>query len=177
MLLAMFEELEQQLRSNFPELLPLHFSALDPSLFAELPSYLMSQLPGSRTKNSYAESSAVFTEFDSKRLFVFCKGNEDMTLAYRESNPLASWGVAIACKLAIAWVPNPYLVWHEILHLIDAKDCYNKFGIHKCPASRCIMQLVPSRIHCGERLILCSKNVQRIRRFGAEQIALSETDG
>ena len=108
-----------------------------------------------------------FSNFQSKTIFIFCDGDEDFSQAYQAHNELAHWGVAIPCTLAIAWEPNKYLIWHEILHLLNAKDCYNKFGINKCPNSHCIMRRAPSSMNCGSRLTLCSKNVKRIEQFGA----------
>ena len=105
--------------------------------------------------------------------------NPSISLSFAMATKILRWRIktitnwhigalAIPCLFAIAWEPNEYLLWHETLHLMNAKDCYNKFGINKCPDPRCIMRRAPSRINCGDRLTLCSKNVKRIQRFAMD---------
>ena len=146
------------------------FVRMPTSLTEQLPSYLMAMLPGNVIDDSFAD-------FQSRYFFIYCDSGRDFAVAYQEQNALAHWGVAIPCKFAIAWEPNKYLLWHESLHLMNAKDCYNKFGINKCPNHRCIMRRAPSLANCGDRLTLCSKNIKRISRFSADVAASAETNG
>jgi len=162
--MSAFSEFQRQLAQQYPSLPVPEFEELPDNLIDELSDYLISMLPGNVEDES-------FEHYRSRRPFVFCNGNEKFAQAYREQNELAHWGVAIPCKLAIAWVPRKYLVWHETLHLLNAKDCYNKFGINKCPNPRCIMRRAPMRETCGNQLTLCSKNLKRIQTFSAELAA------
>jgi hypothetical protein len=98
----------------------------------------------------------------NSRLFVLCDERHPFVAAAREENPRAHWGIAFPRRYAVAWVGNKYLWWHEALHLFNAKDCYNKFGINKCREPYCVMQASPTQHSCGGRLYLCSKNVRRI---------------
>lgn len=101
-------------------------------------------------------------DFDSKRIFVLCLSDHPFVELAREENRLAAWGIAVPMRISVAWVENPFLWWHEALHLFNAKDCYNKFGINKCKEPRCVMQASPTTESCGGRLYLCSKNQRRI---------------
>ncbi len=58
---------------------------------------------------------------------------------------------------------------------MNAKDCYNKFGINKCPVPQCIMRRAPSRLNCGENLALCSKNVKRIQQYALTIATIAES--
>jgi len=155
---------QQQLHEFYPSFTVPKFSPLSDTLLDGLAEYLVSMLPG----KSHDE---LLGNYASKKIFVFCDGDEPFVKAFQDQNELAHWGVAIPCTLAIAWEPRDYLVWHETLHLMNAKDCYNKFGINKCPSPQCIMRRAPSPENCGGRLELCSKNIKRIQRFTAELAA------
>ncbi len=122
-------------------------------------SHMKRNLPG-----SFRTDSDISEELSSKRLFVLCPAGHPFVETARQENPLAHWGIAVPMCFSAAWVDNPYLWWHEALHLFNAKDCYNKFGINKCRDSRCIMQVSPTETTCGGRLYLCSKNQRRIAR-------------
>ena len=167
LLLTAFHEFDHQLSRNYPQLPPVKFSKLPDEHIETLPEYLVAMLPGRFDDGSFAD-------FEFKRTFVFCNEQEDFVRAYQQENHLAHWGVAIPCTLAIAWEPSKYLFWHELLHLLNAKDCYNKFAINKCPNAHCIMRRAPSEANCGDQLTLCSKNVERIRRHAAEALVTTE---
>ncbi len=154
-------ELANQLTAQYPLLPSLWFARLDQSLRAYIPDYALSLLPGRMHSDE-------FNCFQAKRIFIFCNGHEDFVQELRTENELAHWGIAIPGKIAVAWHPSKYLIWHEALHLLNAKDCYNKFGINKCPNARCVMRRAPSRASCGDELSLCSKNVTRIERFATD---------
>lgn len=171
LLVGAFEEFANQLRTNYPQLPVPFFSTLPADHVEQLPEYLIAMLPGR------ANSEKAFSQFQSKTIFVFCDGHEDFAVAYQEHNNLARWGVAIPCRFAIAWEPNKYLLWHETLHLVNAKDCYNKYGINKCPNAQCIMRLAPSHVNCGGSLSLCSKNVKRVQQFALDVKTAAEIDG
>ncbi len=126
-------------------------------------------MPGQRNEDR-------FEEYRGKRIFVLCERQQDFAVAYREQNQLAHWGVAIPEQVAIAWHGCKYLLWHEILHLMNAKDCYNKFGFNKCHEPHCIMRLAPSPNDCGGRLVMCTKNQKRIQRYVTELSAIADFD-
>ena len=164
-LLATFDELGEQLQNHYPRLPRPEFSPLPIELADHLPDYLVSMLPGQ------AENEQLASKFSSHSIFVFCDQRDCLVRTFQEENELAHWGVALPCTFAVAWIANKFLVWHEVLHLLNAKDCYNKFGINKCPNLRCIMRRAPSLKTCGDRLTLCTKNVKRIQRFAADRLA------
>ena len=112
----------------------------------------------------YADPDEHDASLLGKRIFVLCSEDHPFVRAARDENPRAHWGIAVPMTFSVAWVHNHFLWWHEALHLFNAKDCYNKFGINKCPEDRCVMQASPTRESCGGRLHLCSKNQKRLIR-------------
>gem|GEM_PF-5442972 len=160
-LIDALDQMRHQLQFNYPQLPVPKFSALPNNLVDQLPEYFIAMIPGNANEDSFQQHQA-------KYIFVLCDEHEAFVQAYQEQNELAHWGVAIPCSFAIAWEPNKYLLWHEALHLMNAKDCYNKFGINKCREPKCIMRRAPSRANCGDQLTLCSKNLKRIQRFATD---------
>jgi hypothetical protein len=166
---ASFAEFTWQMGLCFPDIHRIEFTRLLLDHHPNLSDYLVAHLPGRVICQE-------FGELDSMRLFIFCDWTESFAEMYREENELAHWGVAIPGRLAIAWEPNKYLLWHEALHLLNAKDCYNKFGINKCPVDTCIMRRAPSKSSCGPDLVLCTNNRRRIHRYIAELEAISHSE-
>lgn len=81
-----------------------------------------------------------------------------------QNNPLAEWG-GTRWPIALCFQPgNPFLVWHEILHLFGAQDCYDKNGNGPtCEMRNCIMQWEPTSEHVGGEPFLCSRNGAAVR--------------
>ena len=118
---------------------------------------MLRNMPGVVTEDS--EQHPVLHEM---KLLLLVPEDHSFVKTAREDNPRAHWGIGVPCRFSVAWVDNRFLWWHEALHLFNAKDCYNKFGINKCPELRCVMQASPTHESCGGRLHLCSKNIRRI---------------
>lgn len=95
-----------------------------------------------------------------RRLIVGCR--EDDVLAKRFDQP-EWWGGNNNC-LSVCWrIPDEFVVWHEALHLLGAKDCYDESGRTTCELPKCIMQYVPCRENVGDWSFLCSENIQRVK--------------
>ena len=167
LLVSYFNRLTEQLVDFYPELKPPTFKRLDESIVHRVPSYLVSLIPGSIPREE-------FSDLAKKRLFVLCEPDDWFVEPFQLENELAHWGVAIPRRIAIAWEPREFLIWHETLHLLNAKDCYNKFGINKCTNGLCLMRRSPTRDRCGNRLMICSKNVKRIQVDYQEELALND---
>ncbi len=79
-----------------------------------------------------------------------------------------SWGIAYG-NLAVVYVPtDAYVIWHEILHTLGAKDCYDENDPEgnpgpTCELANCIMQYVPTEANVGEWPFLCEANIGRIQ--------------
>ncbi len=77
------------------------------------------------------------------------------------------WGTAFqGGPLAVCWqVPDKFIVWHEVLHLLGADECY-KESTHEqtCERPNCIMQYVPTSASVGEWPFLCLTVMERLRR-------------
>jgi hypothetical protein len=164
-----FADFQRNLAQQYPQIASPPFASLPAKLVHELPGYLISQLPGT------IQDDDEWTPYSDKLIFVMCSGQEEFVKVHQAQNDLAHWGIAVRCKFSIAWEPNQHLIWHELLHLFNAKDCYNKFGINKCPAKHCLMRRATHQPNYGygTKLTLCSKNLRRIQRFVVERDSLS----
>lgn len=155
-LLESLARLAEELATHYPTIPTFNVAVLDEPEEG-IVEHLEQSMPGRRFDRSDSD-----TELSRKRIFLLCDGDHPFVQVAQRDNPLAHWGIAVPMCFSVAWVNNPYLWWHEALHLFNAKDCYNKFGIHKCPDPRCVMQASPTLATCGGRLHLCSKNQRRL---------------
>ena len=149
-------ELADELATHYPAIPGFDVVLLDEPE-ETIVRHLEQSMPSMRFGPSLDDS-----DLAQKRVFVLCDFAHPFIDNARSENPRAHWGIAVPMRFAVAWVNNPFLWWHEALHLFNAKDCYNKFGINKCRNSRCVMQASPTRFTCGDRLHLCSKNQRRL---------------
>lgn len=139
-----------------------------------LPPVVPQQLPTAKNELLHSCLKAIGDDFWMShpltyyRVFVFCGYDEEYVAAIKLREPGAQWGAAIEDHWALAWTrDNKYLLWHETLHLLCAKDCYDKVSYARtCTEPRCIMQYVPTAENCGAGFHLCEENVQRIRDRG-----------
>src|SRR5207247_453781 len=94
----------------------------------------------------------------------------------REFNRCAKAGAAGQQEYALVWTPsNKYIIWHEAMHLLNARDCYrdhdgcaecgsgsiataSKYSESKCDCG-CIMQYNPNETTCRGRLYVCRGQV------------------
>lgn len=148
--------LAEQLETHYPSIPRFNTLPLE-ATYDSVFDHLRRNMPGVNTDPEDQDK-----ELLGKRLFVLCPDDHPFVVDARAENPLAHWGIAVPMCFSVAWVDNHFLWWHEALHLFNAKDCYNKFGINKCPENRCVMQASPTRYSCGGRLHLCTKNQKRL---------------
>ena len=156
-------ELGRQLEVHYPSIPAICCKHLDSELAENLSDYLLQCLSG-RLVDDKDEPA----EYAQKRLMILCAEDHPFVQMAQEDNPRAHWGIAVPRQFSVAWVNNKYLWWHEALHLFNAKDCYNRFGINKCQQPHCVMQASPTVHSCGGRLHLCSKNIRRLSEFDPE---------
>ena len=156
-LLSSVAELGDQLNSFYPKAGTVRPALLAEGLADQLTAHLCRNMPGVVTDDKDHHPS-----LQNRRLLILMPESHPFVSLAREDNPRAHWGVAVPGRFSVAWVNNKYLWWHETLHLFNAKDCYNKFGINKCREPRCVMQASPTEEACEGRLYLCSKNVHRL---------------
>lgn len=61
---------------------------------------------------------------------------------------------------------DKYIIWHEMLHLLGAYDCYdlskNERGPN-CDLPNCIMQYEATMANVGKWPFLCNGNLQLVR--------------
>ena len=158
---ALFETLQQirfQLPIRYPQLPKFDLVPLSRDLVHGLKDYMVSQLPG---KDPWMD----WEPYTSRLIFVFCEPKDPLVHVFQQENPLAHWGVAIPAQFSIAWHYDRFLIWHELMHLFNAKDCYNKFGINKCSSGNCLMRRDPSRLHWQSEWVICSKNQKRMTEY------------
>ena len=165
--------------SNGQEALRLSLETLSDQLYQhypDLPQFDLQQVRyESKEKltqsliNRINDSDETLPIHENQKIFLLCSQDDPFVEQLQTINSMALWGIAVPTSFAVAWVKNEYLWWHEALHLFNAQDCYNKFGFHKCPEEKCIMQYSPTRDNCGGRLHLCSKNQKRIANYFQNQ--------
>lgn len=105
---------------------------------------------------------------DRAKLLVMCTSEHPLAKAALKNNPDALWGAAIhpGCTLGIVYGNwERTVIWHELLHLLGAIDCYNSPSdfLPTCGLRRCIMQHEPSAQNTGPRLEICEQNLVRIQ--------------
>lgn len=152
-LLDATRELRHQLAARYPQVPEIVPQTLDcRSSYRGVHAYLERQL-----QHCFADEHDESPLAD-KRLVVLCYAASPLVRLARLANPRAHWGIAVPRRFAIAWVDCKHLRWHEALHLYDARDCYNRFGIHRCPEAKCVMQASPTEVNCGSQLHLFEKH-------------------
>ena len=103
----------------------------------------------------------------ANKIFGFCKGVEDFVCAAQRKNEMAVWGATWANEVALSWIPdNKFLIWHEFMHLLFAKDCYDDGdGCQPCSEQYCLMQYAPTAQSCHDGFFLCPQADLRIRHM------------
>ena len=100
-------------------------------------------------------------------LLVLCDKESPLAEMAVKASPKALWGIA-TYSLSLAYeFHDQYSIWHEMLHLIGADDCYdlnkNDRGPN-CNCPNCIMQYEATKANVGDWPFLCDANIQRIQR-------------
>lgn len=105
------------------------------------------------------------------RLIVCCPGQHPLVTKCLAANPDALWGVTVDNSLAVVYqLSNHYAIWHELLHLLGAKDCYDVANPAAnaeptCEHRQCIMQYAATEGVVDGCLPICDGNVSRIKSF------------
>jgi len=99
------------------------------------------------------------------RLVVRCPPNHPLAQTCLKVYPDARWGLASCKVLAVVYDEGELALWHEVLHLLGAKDCYSPQNSGPtCEHPQCIMQYEPKVCEVQGKLPICPKNIERIRR-------------
>lgn len=105
-------------------------------------------------------------------LLIYCRADSEIAKAAQTENPGAVWGLCsepprpLVC--AVYKRGKRHILWHEVLHLFDAVDCYcyaNPQAGPNCELTNCLMQYVPTESTVGEWPFLCRKNIIRIQNW------------
>lgn len=103
------------------------------------------------------------------KVVIACQKNYRLARLVQASNPLAKWGASNGAG-AIIYHFEPALIWHEMFHLLGAKDCYHVGADGRveddrtCGNENCVMQYAPSIATVGDPPFLCSGNINEIQK-------------
>lgn len=156
-LAAAVDELAERLVREYPAVTPIRAEVASDVAEDVLVDFLRSSLPGSRPSDRSNRGGLA-----DRRTLAWLPPDHPFVAEAKRHTPSVEWGLAVPRRFAVVWHPNRLLWWHETLHLFGAKDCYNKFGVNKCPEPRCLMRCFSMREQDDGGLRLCGKNVRRI---------------
>lgn len=103
------------------------------------------------------------------KVVIACQKNSRLARLVQGSNSLAKWGGSNGA-VAIIYHFEPALIWHEMFHLLGAKDCYNVGADERveddrtCGNESCVMQYAPNIATVGDPPFLCSGNINEIQK-------------
>lgn len=107
-----------------------------------------------------------------EKIFILLDRKDEFVKLILERTPRAKWGITTEKKLAFVYKENPdkFIIWHEILHLFGAEDCYEEYNLAKkkkdCRLKNCIMRYDPSPDTIQEKKIfICEKNIKLIKNL------------
>jgi len=91
-------------------------------------------------------------------------------LALRDA-PHALWGARNGWVAYVYGTSHDEAVWHEVLHLLGAEDCYDTSDPAQnpgptCDLDDCIMQYAPTPANIRDWPFVCAGNIRRIRAPG-----------
>jgi len=102
-------------------------------------------------------------------LVVYCRPDAKIAMAIKSERPLACWGVTMNHHISVVYNPeNKYILWHEVLHLFDANDCYSYQAPNaemNCELTNCIMQYAPKEQTVSKWPFICERNIKRIQKW------------
>jgi len=100
-------------------------------------------------------------------LIILCSPTHPLAALAQEACRTALWGICTEEWLSIIYhLDNEYLVWHEVLHLFGADDCYDLTRNDRgptCELPNCIMQYEATKDNVGEYPFLCQSNIDKIK--------------
>jgi hypothetical protein len=102
------------------------------------------------------------------KFVVFCNRDHSLAKTILAASPQAEWGASNG-RIAVIYELQSAVAWHEMLHLLGAKDCYPKNNpdqstLPTCGHDNCIMQYAPTLGRVGDPFFLCRGNVQQIQQ-------------
>lgn len=99
-------------------------------------------------------------------IIAACRKYHPLAQLALKGDPRAECGATCGRFALVYNLANPYTVWHEALHLLDADDCYTDDDDGPtCELQNCIMQYAATRETVGDWPFLCAANCDRVRRF------------
>lgn len=104
-------------------------------------------------------------------LVVYCRPDAKIAKAIKRERPSACWGVTMDHLISVVYNPEPenkYILWHEVLHLFDANDCYSSQAPNSgtnCGLTNCVMQYAPTEQTVGKWLFICQPNIELIQEW------------
>jgi hypothetical protein len=164
-----------------PEQGRLHASLKRLERLLAVPPCSISRLPRSAEKGVLAElqktdlgirdisGNVAETMFDEigtlTTLVVRCSTDHPLAQTCLDADPDACWGLKNG-GLAVVYDDREVALWHEVLHLLGAKDCYDLPADPgpTCEHPRCIMQYAPQVGEVQGKLQICPENAERIQR-------------
>lgn len=104
-------------------------------------------------------------------ILILCARESRLAKLSKDESSSACWGYSYPWLGLSYGGHDEYIVWHEMMHLLGADDCYDlKQRSHapNCELDNCIMQYEPTKHTVGEWPFLCCKNINLIKkRLGA----------
>jgi len=102
------------------------------------------------------------------RLVVRCSRGNPLAKTCLTAYPDACWGLTSCKMLAVVYDDRKVALWHEVLHLLGAKDCYDlpdrgPTCSHRRRHLPCIMQYEPIEGEVGGKLQICPENIELIQ--------------
>lgn len=109
------------------------------------------------------------TPTPTPKLFVYCSPSNPVAVAAQREKPVAKWGGTCVPLAALYKYNNKNGVFHETLHLLGAKDCYEEKDPSQkkpdCNLDSCIMEYNPPLNISENWPFLCDKNVNLLRQM------------
>jgi len=141
--------------------------------FSPIPEELKIEVSELTHQNSLETCSAIIMDKMIDRLncipnlIILCSPTHHLAKLSKTALETALWGICCEEWLSIIYhLDNEYLVWHEVLHLFGADDCYDLTINHRgptCKLPNCIMQYEATKDNVGEYPFLCQSNIEKIK--------------
>ncbi len=112
----------------------------------------------------------LYCEHGHARTVICCPKEHDFASLARKENKTAYYGVRGGCVALVYGSTDKRVIWHEALHLFDAKDCYDTVDPVQNPGPtcepncpNCIMQFDPACSNIEKWPFLCEENIARVQ--------------
>jgi hypothetical protein len=103
------------------------------------------------------------------KVAILCDAEDPLARKIKGSQPAALWGGSLGI-LAVIYHFEPALIWHEMLHLLGAHDCYDPDSpdegvLPSCGNANCLMQYAPSLDRVGDPPFICEAAVRDVHEY------------